>query len=156
MDATWQLSFTISGPPVPQPRPRISTRGGFGRAYVESKHPIHAYRQAVEIEAVEAARQARHRPTKDPVVLEVVAVFGRPPSHLAKSGKPRPSAPLFPPRCDWDNLGKGVSDAITCTKAIWFDDDQVVDGRSRKRYSVGPEDPPRTIVTVRPANGIEP
>jgi Holliday junction resolvase RusA-like endonuclease len=153
MDANWQLSFTVSGQPVPQPRARISTRGGFGRAYVESKHPIHAYRQAIEIEAVEAARLSGHKPSPDPVVLEVVCVFGRPPSHMTKSGNVRPTAPRFPPRCDWDNLGKGVSDSITESEVVWCDDDQVVDGRVVKRYSMHPEaDPPRTIITVRAAD----
>ncbi len=53
MDA---ITFTIPGPPVPQPRPKISTWGGRGRAYVEKDHAIHAYRQAVELAAKIAAR----------------------------------------------------------------------------------------------------
>jgi Holliday junction resolvase RusA-like endonuclease len=149
MDA---ITFTVPGPPVPQPRPRISTRGGFGRAYVEAKHPIHAYRQAVQLAAIGAAALARHEPTEGPVVLEVVAVFARPPSHLSANGSPKASAPAFPPRCDWDNLGKGVADAITDSGAIWHDDDQVVDGRVRKRYAFANEQP-RTIVTVRADDG---
>ena len=28
------VCFTVLGEPVPQPRPRVSTRGGFARAYV--------------------------------------------------------------------------------------------------------------------------
>ncbi len=147
MDAT-TITFEVPGQPVPQPRPRISTRGGFGRAYVEKKHPIHVYRQAVQLAAVAAARSRRHEPTDGPIVLEVVAVFGRPPSHLAKDGSPRASAPAFPPRCDWDNLGKGVSDAIGDSKAIWLDDDQVVDGRVVKRYAA-PGEQARTVVTIR-------
>lgn len=143
MDA---ITFTVPGQPVPQPRPRISTRGGFGRAYTPTGHPITAYRQAIALAARVAA--AGRTPAAGPVVLEVVAVFGRPPSHLNKSGEPRASAPAWPPKCDWDNLGKGVSDAITDSGAIWTDDDQVVDGRVVKRYAQAGEEP-RTIVTVR-------
>lgn len=146
MDA---LTFTIPGPPVPQPRPKISTWGGRGRAYVEKGHAIHAYRQAVELAAQLAARGG-WQATEGPVVLEVEAVFARPPSHLTKTGEPRSTAPAFPPRCDWDNLGKGVSDAIKTSGAVFVDDDQVVDGRVRKRYAAKGE-PARTVVTVRRA-----
>lgn len=44
------ITFTVPGDPVPQPRPRISTAGGFARAYVPEAHPAHAYRQAVASE----------------------------------------------------------------------------------------------------------
>lgn len=146
MDA---ITFTIPGPPVPQPRPKISTWGGRGRAYVEKGHPIHAYRQAVELAAKIAARGG-WKQTDGPVELEILAIFARPPSHLTKTGEPRSTAPAFPPRCDWDNLGKGVADAITNSGALWVDDDQVVDGRVRKRYAEKGE-PARTVVAVRRA-----
>lgn len=144
MDA---LTFTVPGPPVPQPRPKISTWGGRGRAYVDARHPIHAYRRAIELAAKIAARGG-WTVTDEAVVLEVEAIFERPPSHLNKAGEPRSTAPAYPPRCDWDNLGKGVADAITASGAVWRDDDQVVDGRVRKRYSDKGE-PARTVVTVR-------
>lgn len=144
MDA---ITFTVPGPPVPQPRPKISTWGGRGRAYVEARHPIHAYRQAIVLAATVAARGGWTR-ADGPVVLEVETIMQRPPSHLTKAGEPRPSAPAYPPRCDWDNLGKGVADAITDSGAVWLDDDQVVDGRVRKRYAARGEQA-RTVVTVR-------
>jgi Holliday junction resolvase RusA-like endonuclease len=146
MDAT-PITFSVPGQPVPQPRPRISTRGGFGRAYVEKAHPIHVYRQAVQLAAIAAARDYRHKTTDNHVVLVISAVFARPPSHLAKDGTPRASAPAFPPRVDWDNIGKGVSDAITDSGAIWLDDDQVVDGRVLKRYAYFGEQA-RTVITI--------
>ena len=146
MDA---LTFTVPGPPVPQPRPKISTWGGRGRAYVEARHPIHAYREAIALAAQIAARSGWDK-ADGPVVLEVEAIFGRPPSHMTRSGEPRSTAKAFPPRCDWDNIGKGVADAITTAGSVWLDDDQVVDGRVRKRYA-GPGELARTVVTVRRA-----
>ena len=146
MDA---ITFTVHGPPVPQPRAKISTWGGRGKAYVEAKHPIHAYRQAIALAAQVAARGGWER-TDGPVVLEVEAIFARPPSHLTKTGEPRAGAKPFPPRCDWDNLGKGVSDAIKTSGAVFVDDDQVVDGRVRKRYAANGERS-RTVVTIRRA-----
>jgi hypothetical protein len=32
---------------VPQPRAKVSTRGGFAWAYVDKKHPSHALKQAI-------------------------------------------------------------------------------------------------------------
>lgn len=150
MDA---LTFEVAGDPVPQPRPKISTWGGRGRAYVDARHPIHAYRLAIAMQAAQAARLAGWQPTAGPVVLEVLAVFQRPASHLTKAGGLSRSSRAFPPRCDWDNLGKGVADAITDGGGVWHDDDQVVDGRVRKRYAAQGE-PARTIVVVRRADDV--
>jgi Holliday junction resolvase RusA-like endonuclease len=74
-------------------------------------------------------------------------IFARPPSHWTKSGLAA-SAPAIPPKCDWDNLGKAVSDAITDSGVIWGDDDQVVDATVRKRYAARREQA-RTIIRIR-------
>jgi Holliday junction resolvase RusA-like endonuclease len=100
------VTFTVDGDPVPQPRPRVSTAGGFARAYVPKTHAIHAYRQAVAL----AARAAGLTDTGEPVSVVVDAVFARPKSHLNKSGV-RSTAPQLP-RPDVDNLGKAVLDAL--------------------------------------------
>ena len=100
------VAFTVPGDPVPQPRPQITTRGGFGRAYVASKHPIHAYRQAVAA----AARAAGLGQATEPLSVIVDAVFARPKSHMTKSGIRR-GAPMLP-RPDVDNLGKAVLDGL--------------------------------------------
>ena len=100
------ITFTVPGDPVPQPRPRVSTRGGFARAYVPAKHPVHVYRQAVAL----AARAAGLRSTGAPLNVVIDAVFARPKSHLTKAGV-RPSPPALP-RPDVDNLAKAVLDAL--------------------------------------------
>jgi Holliday junction resolvase RusA-like endonuclease len=100
------ITFSVPGDPVPQPRPRVSTAGGFARAYVPKDHPIHAYRQAVAV----AARAAGVRQATGPVSVIIDAVFARPKSHLNKSGV-KPTAPALP-RPDVDNLGKAVLDAL--------------------------------------------
>jgi Holliday junction resolvase RusA-like endonuclease len=82
-----------------------------------------------------------------PVGLAIECVFGRPPSHVTKGGRLAKGAPAIPPKCDWDNLGKGVCDAITDSGAIWLDDELVVDGRVVKRYA-GPGEAPVTKVTI--------
>ena len=132
----------IPGQPIPQPRHKVAARGRFAHAYIEAKHPIHAYRQAVQL----VARAAGLKPHGDPVEVVIDCIFDRPPSHMTKNGTPSKSARRFPPRCDWDNLGKGVCDALT--GIAWDDDDQVVDGRCRKRYAIAGE-AARTVVVIR-------
>ncbi len=91
------ITFTVPGDPVPQPRPRVSTRGGFARAYVPSTHPVHDYRGAI----ASAAADAGLTPTGEPLNVVIDAVFVRPKSHMRKSGV-RADAPRLP-RPDVDN-----------------------------------------------------
>jgi Holliday junction resolvase RusA-like endonuclease len=100
------IAFEVPGDPVPQPRPRVSTAGGFARAYVPKGHAIHGYRQAVAL----AARSAGLTDTGKPLTVVVDAVFARPKSHLGKAGV-KSSAPQLP-RPDVDNIGKAVLDAL--------------------------------------------
>ena len=111
------ITFSVDGNPVPQPRPKISTRGGFGRAYVEAKHPVHEYRASLAA----AALQAGAVPHDEPVSVVIDAVFERPKSHLNKAGV-KATAPKLP-RCDVDNIAKAVLDALT--GHAWLDDAQV-------------------------------
>lgn len=111
------IAFSVPGDPVPQPRPRVSTVGGFGRAYVPKTHAVHAYRQAVAL----AAKAAGCEPHAEPVNVVIDFVFARPKSHLRKSGL-REDAPRLP-RVDLDNAAKAVLDALN--GVAWDDDSQV-------------------------------
>lgn len=95
----------------------MSTRGGFARAYVPKEHPIHAYRQSIAV----AAKEAGLKPTDAEMLVACKFVFARPKSHSNKSGL-KEDAPRFP-KCDCDNLAKGVLDALN---GIAFDDDSQV------------------------------
>lgn len=111
------ITFSVPGEPVPQPRPRVSTRGGFGRAYTPTKHPVHAYRRAIAFEAAKAGAT----PGTETVSVVIDAVFVRPKSHVTKKGV-KASAPELP-RCDVDNVAKAVLDSLT--GVAWMDDTQV-------------------------------
>lgn len=148
MAETVEITFEVPGDPVPQPRPRVSTWGGRGRAYTPAGHGIHAYRQAIALVAKTAGWA--EGPASGPLAVEIDAWFRRLPSHLTAAGQVRPKAPAWPPRADVDNLAKGVLDAITDSGAFWVDDDQVVELTVRKAYA-RPGSPGRTIVTVRRA-----
>lgn len=131
------ISFEVTGDPVPQPRPRISTRGRHGHAYTPASHPIHAYRAAIAA----AARQAGATPTDAaPITLIVDLVFARPKSHFLKSGL-KANAPKLP-RADCSNCLKGVEDALN--GVAWVDDTQV--GRVVVEKSYGTEG--RTTVRI--------
>jgi len=139
------LDITVPGQPVPQPRPRLSTWGGRARAYTPADHPIHAYRQAVELLAKASGPGA----ADGGFSVQIEAVYARPPSHWTKAGLSA-SAPTYPGRNlgDWDNVAKGVLDAITDAGTVWHDDAQVVEATVRKRFA-GRTEQPRTRVVVR-------
>ena len=109
------VTFSVPGNPVPQPRARVSTVGGFARAYVPSRHPVHVYREAIAL----AAEVAGLEPVADPIEVIIDAVFERPKSHLTKKGV-KPTAPALP-RPDADNIAKAVLDSL----GGFFDDTNV-------------------------------
>lgn len=119
------ITFTVPGDPVPQPRPRVSTQGGFARAYVPASHPVHAYRQAVAL----AAKLAGLGPITEPIQVCVVSVFQRPKSHVTGRGVVKATAPRLP-RPDVDNLAKAVLDAL----GDFFDDTLVESLQVSKSY----------------------
>jgi Holliday junction resolvase RusA-like endonuclease len=110
------IAWVVDGTPVAQPRPRVSTRGGFARAYVPRDHPVHAYRQGMAL----AAKAAGLATITSPVSVTIFAVFERPKSHLTARGDLRASAPAIP-RPDCDNIAKAVLDAL----GDFFDDSLV-------------------------------
>lgn len=141
-----EITFEVPGQPVPQPRPRVSTGGGFGRAYTPKGHAIHAYREAIRLVAKTAAWESG--PVDSPIAVEIDCYFGRPASHLGRGGQVKATAPRWPARVDCDNLAKGILDAITDSESFWSDDDQVLELIVRKMFA-RPGQAGRTIVTVR-------
>ena len=122
------IVFSVPGDPVPQPRPRVTTRGGFARAYVPKAHAVHPFRQAVQL----AAKAAGARPHGEPVEVVIDCVFARPKSQRN---------PTTLPRQDVDNLAKSVLDALT--GIAWDDDRQVRRLVVEKSYGQ-----PRTTVRI--------
>ena len=84
-----EIVLDVPGQPVPQPRPRFTRRGG-GRTYTPTGHAIHGFRQAITLLA-----KASGKRIDGPTLLEVDAVFARPPSHWRKHDL-KPDAPAWP------------------------------------------------------------
>jgi Holliday junction resolvase RusA-like endonuclease len=133
-----RVTFSVPGEPVPQPRPRVSTVGGYGRAYVPAKHPVHEFRARVA-HAAQAAGLSR---PDHPVAVTIEATFGRPRSHFRKSGV-KPTAPPLP-RPDCDNLAKSILDAL---QVVMGDDTRVARLTVTKAWGAAGS----TLVTVAEA-----
>jgi Holliday junction resolvase RusA-like endonuclease len=131
------VSFTVPGDPIPQPRARTRVCGAFATTYTPD-NGIRPYKSAIQLAAAVAGAARLHGTV---VVVTVEAVFVRPPSHFLASGKVRKGAPPIPMRADWDNLAKGVCDAI------FGDDRYISEGRCRKRYAQ-PGETAHTRVTI--------
>lgn len=133
-------SFTLSGVVVAKGRPRLTTRGGFARAYTPDKTrrfetlvhdaaraaigPVDPYTGAVEMEAHVIVPIPKSWPKRD----KLAAMEGR----IRPEGKP-----------DLDNYVKALADGMN--GVVYADDAQIVSQRATKRYG----DDPGVCVTVR-------
>ena len=132
------MKIFIPGEPIAQPRVKVSTRGGFARAYVDAKHPIHAYKQAIRLAYVNAGGEV----LEGPVSVRIVCWFERPKSHSKKRRQhtePKTTKP------DLDNVGKAILDALN---EIAYNDDGQVYRLTVEKWYVGPYDSIGTVLEV--------
>jgi Holliday junction resolvase RusA-like endonuclease len=133
------MKIFIPGEPIAQPRVKVSTQGGFARAYVDAKHPIYAYKQAIRIAYVNAGGEV----LEGPVSVRVVCWFDRPKSHSKKRRQSREPKTTKP---DADNLGKAILDALN--EIAYNDDGQVCRFTVEKWYVGGLYDSIGTEIEV--------
>ena len=120
------ISFTIPGDPIAQPRHKVSIRGKKPVAYIPGDHPIHAYKEAIQLAAKVA--MAGLAPVEGPVLVTVLFRFARPKSH-SKAARIDHNHRQKP---DLDNLCKAVLDALN--GICWADDSQVCQIRASKAW----------------------
>lgn len=133
-------SFIISGVPVAKGRPRITTRGGFARAYTPEKT------RTFEAMVAEQARAAIGPIDPYKGAVEVEAHFSLPiPKSWRKSERMAAIVGTLRPqgRPDIDNYLKALADGLN--GIVYADDSQIVSARVTKRYG----DVPGVAVTVR-------
>ena len=133
------ITFHVPCVPVPMPRPRVGMRfvkGGGKVAGImrDDKHPVHAFKAAVQ----QAARQVyQGAPLEGPLSMQVVFVMPRPKGLCRKKD---PAGRIWmQKKPDVDNLYKGAADALNCI--LFKDDSQVVCSVVTKCYAARDEQP---------------
>lgn len=128
------IKVIVPAVPVAQPRARASSWGGHVRLYTPKTHPVTEFKATVRMAFQEAYKGP---PLTGPLRCNLTFVFPRPQSMIWKK-RPMPRA-WKPGKPDRDNCDKSVMDAL---KGIaWIDDAQVCDGRIRKFFAAGDEQP---------------
>ena len=129
------LKVTIPGQPVGKGRPRLTTRGGFARAFTPKKTRDWETEAAALIRAAPAPW---NQPTDQPVRVLVEAVGKRPKTLLRKTD---PEDRLWrPTKPDCDNVIKAAVDALVLAGFLQ-DDVQVVEVTGRSLYAAKGEEP---------------
>lgn len=133
------IAFVIPGAPVAKGRPRLSTRGGFARAYTPAK--TQRYEDLIKSRAYDA--MAGRAPI-DAAVMVTVTAYVAPPKSLSKAKTAAALAGTLRPvtRPDVDNYCKAALDGMN--GIVFRDDSLVTDMLVRKFYS----DRPRLEVRV--------
>lgn len=127
------IRFVVPGVPIAKGRPRMTTRGGFARAYTPAKTV--AYEGMVALAGQEAMDGTA--PLDGPLRLEIVATFPIPASW---SKKKRADAiehtAWHTSRPDGDNILKAIGDGLN--GVCWTDDSRIASSEIAKRYGVIP------------------
>lgn len=130
------ITLTVPGDPAAQPRHQVAVRGGFAKAYIPSKNPIHAWKKAVQVAAINA--RIRNLRIEGPVGVSFVFVMPRPAAHHFGADRARPvrdSAPYWhTSKPDLDNLEKAVLDALADVGVFHTGDQQVCRVHKDKIY----------------------
>ena len=144
MNPAIALHFTVPGPPQGKGRARSTIRKAkSGKSFVGHYTPAktRSYEQQVAAAALDAIAEGStgaHWPTRGVVYLTMVAAMPIPASwpawkrDLAISGQIMPTT-----KPDLDNIAKTVD---SLNGIAWFDDAQVVDAHTRKRYAISEAD----------------
>ncbi len=136
------ITFTVHAIPVAQPRPRAVGIRNREKVVVatriitaEGKHPINGFKKTVVQSCQLAFRQP---PLGGPLGISLVFIFPRPKSKIWKT-KPMPREWVCNSKNDFDNLAKGLCDALK--GILWRDDGQISDARQRRLVAAGDEAP---------------
>jgi Holliday junction resolvase RusA-like endonuclease len=115
------IAFSINVEPRGKGRPRLSTRGGFARAYTDPK--TRAYEAAIRTVAVVA--MAGREPLRRPLSVVLRFRLSVPPSTSKRLRAAILSGDeTYLGRIDVDNAAKAVLDALN--GVCWVDDRQIV------------------------------
>lgn len=126
-----KISFHVIGEPKAQPRVKAFRRGSHAGVY--TPETAEGWKHLIRLQC---AANAPERPLSGPIWVGLDFYLKRPKAHLDKHGVPKPKSPIWhQKKPDLDNLIKAVTDAITDTQTIWFDDSQICQIQATKTYA---------------------
>jgi len=131
------LYFTVEGKPIPQGRPRVTTKFGYAMAYDSKRNKD--YKQRVTERARKAIIYQSGFEEPSSCLMDVSITFNfEPPKSWNKDQKNKALMGYLSPghnkSCgDLDNLAKSILDALN--GVIWIDDSQIESLHVRKTYS---------------------
>lgn len=135
-----KIKFTIPGEPKGKGRHRTTKSG---QTYTPKETTM--YENLVKAMYYQYCRGIKFDDTTQ-LDIRITAYFPIPKSVSKKKREAMLAHTIRPiVKCDWDNIGKIVCDALN--GIAYHDDKQVVDGQVRKFYS----DQPRVVVTIQEA-----
>lgn len=114
-----EVRVTVPGPPVAQGRPRITTIGGFARAYDPAKS--RSWKGTAQVHMLAAMRAAGLALLEGPLEVEILAVFDCPVSRYRKRDPRQREWKATKP--DAENIAKACLDAGS--GVLYRDDAQV-------------------------------
>jgi len=131
-----KISMIIPGQPVAKGRARITTVGGFARAYTPAK--TRSYENIVRNHAQEIMALRGLEPLEGPVALLLEAHLQVPASWSKKKTAEAIAGSIVPTsRPDLDNYIKAALDGLN--EVVFKDDSQVVEISAKKVYSETPQ-----------------
>lgn len=122
-DRQYQMTVTVWGLPIAQPRHRVSCHGGFAKVYLPKDHAVHGWKDLIAEAAAEHID--KFGPMEGPLSVHLDFLFAAPSRRAEGTWRVK--------RPDLDNLSKAVMDALTDAGA-WQDDSQVAELRACKRF----------------------
>lgn len=129
-----KVHFVIRGEPTGKARPKFSTRGGFVRAVTPEKTVNYENLVRMEYEA----QCGEFCFPKDAALGMRITAYKPIPKSTSKKKVMQMLEGVIRPgkKPDWDNIGKCVCDALN--SVAFYDDAQIVDGRTVKKYGERP------------------
>ena len=109
--------------------------------YLPTKHPVHAYKAAIQVAFI--ANAGKWRTIQGPVAVWIHAWFGMP-SSWSRKKKLSYYRQYHAQKPDADNVVKAVLDALTDC-AVWADDSQVASCHVIKRWAI---EEPQTLIEI--------
>lgn len=127
------IEFSVPGQPQGKGRARVSTHGGFARAYTPEKTA--AYENLIKLSCVDRMKDLH--PLKGAIKISITAFYAMPKAFSRKKCKSALLGEIRPQtKPDLDNIVKVVCDALN--KIAYADDKDIVEVHARKYYDLTP------------------